>query len=528
MADPPVPRPVAEPHLADEPWLDPVVSPTCRSPRVERGRVPPKRLEALPEPLQVGTVEARADLRHVDEPPAVVDPDVEGAEAGPAALGLRVAADHEFLAAMALDLEPRVRAPRDVGARGSLGQDALEPGLRGRLEEGRSGSLYVVAVARDPERREHPMEAGLSRRQRHPPEVVPLEGEAVEEHGLDGDGGHRAGHVPRPGEAHAGLESLEARDAARVERDDLAVDQELIEGKRAERGDDLGIASRHDLAAPPEERYRVAPTLRQHSHPVVLDLEEPVRALRRPVGQGREHEPLLAGAHGPDRRPESPELCSERVAHGACVPHLLERQSGADRAGVALGGLRPRDRLAGLPDQEPLLVLPAHPCEAPAAAQLVAAELHLDEPALELGQEILGLRRAIAPVVPHDDGAGTVVVLRDDALEVGVLERVVLDVDGQALDLGPERRALGDCPALEHPGHLQAEVVVEAPGGVLLDDEEAAASPAGHPRRAPGCGRGRASAGRRRAEEAARRSLGAGPCPRGDPKWWGVRGRFEA
>jgi hypothetical protein len=77
-------------------------------------------------------------------------------------------------------------------------------------------------------------------------------------------------------------------------------------------------------------------------------------------------------------------------------------------------------------------------------------------------------------VVPHDDGAGAVGVLRDDAFEVGVLERVVLDVDGPTLDLGPERRAVGHCPALEHPGRLQAEVVVEAPAGVLLDDEEAA------------------------------------------------------
>ena len=47
-------------------------------------------------------------------------------------------------------------------------------------------------------------------------------------------------------------------------------------------------------------------------------------------------------------------------------------------------------------------------------------------------------------------------------------------------------------------------------------------------RRAPVSGRGPASAGRRRAGEVARRSLGAGPFPRADPKWWGGRGRFEA
>jgi hypothetical protein len=52
---------------------------------------------------------------------------------------------------------------------------------------------------------------------------------------------------------------------------------------------------------------------------------------------------------------------------------------------------------------------------------------------------------------------------------------MVLDVDGEALDLGPDRRPFGDRPALQHAVHLQTEVVVKPPGGVLLDDEEAPA-----------------------------------------------------
>ena len=58
---------------------------------------------------------------------------------------------------------------------------------------------HVVAVARDAERRQDALEAGLARDERHAPEVVALEGEAVEEHGLDGDRGHRAGHIPAGG-----------------------------------------------------------------------------------------------------------------------------------------------------------------------------------------------------------------------------------------------------------------------------------------------------------------------------------------
>ena len=104
----------------------------------------------------------------------------------------------------------------------------------------------------------------------------------------------------------------------------------------------------------------------------------------------------------------------------------------------------------------------------------MAEELELEEPALRAGPRILGLRRAVAPAVPDDDGAGTVVARRDHALEVGVLERVILDVDGEALVLGPDRGTLGHGPALQHAVHLEAEVEVQAPGGVLLDDEEPA------------------------------------------------------
>ena len=56
---------------------------------------------------------------------------------------------------------------------------------------------------------------------------------------------------------------------------------------------------------------------------------------------------------------------------------------------------------------------------------------------------------------------------------------MILDVDGQALLAVTHRWALGHRTALEDAVHLQAEVVVEAPGGMFLDDEKPA------PRRAP-------------------------------------------
>ena len=61
--------------------------------------------------------------------------------------------------------------------------------------------------------------------------------------------------------------------------------------------------------------------------------------------------------------------------------------------------------------------------------------------------------------------------------KVGVVERVVLDVDGERALAGLERHALRHRPARERAVALEPEVVVEPPGVVALDDEDRLASP---------------------------------------------------
>ena len=73
--------------------------------------------------------------------------------------------------------------------------------------------------------------------------------------------------------------------------------------------------------------------------------------------------------------------------------------------------------------------------------------------------------------VPDDHVAGAVLLRRDHALEIEVLDRVVLDVDGHPPDRRIERQALRDGPADEDAFDLEAEVVVEPRGAMALDDE---------------------------------------------------------
>ena len=78
----------------------------------------------------------------------------------------------------------------------------------------------------------------------------------------------------------------------------------------------------------------------------------------------------------------------------------------------------------------------------------------------------------VRAVVPDLDRAGAVLALRDLALELRVLDRVVLDVDGEVLLAGLERHALRHRPGRERAVALEAEVVVEPPRVVALDDED--------------------------------------------------------
>jgi hypothetical protein len=107
------------------------------------------------------------------------------------------------------------------------------------------------------------------------------------------------------------------------------------------------------------------------------------------------------------------------------------------------------------------------------AAQLVASQDHLELTFAQRPARVVGRLRLVSPPVPHDHIAAAVFALRDRALEVVVVQRVVLDTDGRPLELRVLTRALGDGPADEHAVNLQAEVVVEAPGPVPLHYESA-------------------------------------------------------
>ena len=430
---PPLLGPLREADLAYQPRLHPVMTGPARAAFRERRRLARERLEHLRDALERGCVEPRAGLRDVHEPRALIQAHVERAELGAGALRLGVAADHEFLTAVALDLDPVRRAAARVAALKALRDDPLEPHLGRRGEKLLAVLQNMVRALHGRERRHDAGEKLLPIHQREAAQVVGLEPEAVEEDAADRHLDHRRLDIAGAREVHPGLEPLEAGTAGLILGDDLAVEHEARHGERAQPVRDLGIALRDLLAAPPDEPDLVVLARSQHPHSVVLDLEAPIRPRGWTLGERGQRERNLPREKLPLRRADRAHAFPQGRESAGHVAHLLDRQARDHGLGIALnrfllgrGGVR-------LLEEQPLLLLLPHANERPATAQLEPEQLQLQLPALVLLERILRLERPEPAAIPHDDRAGSVVSGRDHSLEVPVLERMVLDVNCQAL-----------------------------------------------------------------------------------------------
>src|SRR6185312_13819471 len=138
-----------------------------------------------------------------------------------------------------------------------------------------------------------------------------------------------------------------------------------------------------------------------------------------------------------------------------------------------LGGVARQVALVLAHDQ-PVLLVAVHTGrdQRPEAVQALAAQAHRQAAVALL------LDRLVVAAVPDLDRPAAVLALRDLALEVRVVERVVLDVHGQVALALAQRDALGDGPARERAVALDAEVEVQAAGVVALDDEDRLVAPA--------------------------------------------------
>ena len=100
--------------------------------------------------------------------------------------------------------------------------------------------------------------------------------------------------------------------------------------------------------------------------------------------------------------------------------------------------------------------------------QLVAMQGEFQVALLEAALGIIGFPEA---AIPQLHGAAAILVVRDGAFEIAVIQRVILDLDRQPLVVGIERRPPGHRPGLEDAVELQPQIVMQ-PGRVVLLDHE--------------------------------------------------------
>ena len=128
--------------------------------------------------------------------------------------------------------------------------------------------------------------------------------------------------------------------------------------------------------------------------------------------------------------------------------------------------------LIAMLDQKPIYPLfafsLAHPGQNPAAVKFLTlqGEVQLAFPICALS--ILAIPMA---AIPDHYGATAVLAFWDRAFKVTVIQRMVFDLDREALVVGVEGRALGDGPGFEDPVKFEPQVVMQVRCRMLLNDE---------------------------------------------------------
>ena len=219
MPQPSVTRPLGKGDLRDELRLEPHRALALLARHLLEGRARAlERLELPREPVEVGRVEAGADLAGIDQLAVLERAEQQRGERLALHVGAAIAADHEFLAAQAFDLEPVLAAPGDVGPVGPLRHDAFEPRRAGLREELGPRALHVIGIdekVRYALRRHQLGELRAPFLQRLLAPVLAVEGEQIE-HEIADRGVRRVDML---------LQRFEIGDAGGQHEGDLAVDQ---------------------------------------------------------------------------------------------------------------------------------------------------------------------------------------------------------------------------------------------------------------------------------------------------------------
>jgi len=264
----------------------------ARRKRREGTRLRLQRCEPAPQRSRRLLRESGAHLAGADDAPGVVvTPDDQCADAGPRALRIGEAADHELGALQTLRLEPPAVPSRVVRQIAALRHDALEPETAHLGEERRPVADDVLGELQDAvgatvchrrasrPSREEAREDRFPALEREARDVLAVEVEEIED---------EVDECRTRAAAEGVLQILEARPAVGSHARDLAV-EDCVSHPEASYGiDDLGKARRAVVAGTADEAHVAVVDETADAVPVVLELVQPGVARRRLAYQARE------------------------------------------------------------------------------------------------------------------------------------------------------------------------------------------------------------------------------------------------
>src|SRR6266850_842701 len=174
---------------------------------------------------------------------------------------------------------------------------------------------------------------------------------------------------------------------------------------------------------------------------------------------------------GAVRRPTRRSSAARRSLSGRDMSDPGEEPARQDRSRFGRRDVDGARRVAVLSlHEEPLTAARMH--EDPSALELLSVERENDPAFAHRLVESLVLFESIGPDVPDHHSPAAVLALGDHTFEARVIQRVVLDLHRQTLHLRIERRSFRYRPRRQDSARLQAEVVMQRAGAVLLDNEK--------------------------------------------------------
>ena len=138
------------------------------------------------------------------------------------------------------------------------------------------------------------------------------------------------------------------------------------------------------------------------------------------------------------------------------VSYLFQGESGYHRLRIAFDQLIGSSKRVGFFQQQPILFFLRHARQGPQSPHLVPEKFHFELTPFELFHRVAGFGQTVLSAIPDDDRARAVVIGRNDSLEVGVFDGVILNVDRQPLLVSSNRRSFRHRPTFQNAVHFQS------------------------------------------------------------------------